>query len=178
MPQTAHPAALGPNHVPSHSPPGGGCAVAQGGSRTVCPTARHPKASRKQQQALRSTVLVLAHGPRGRGCILAQGLHGPAYRQPLCTLQPNCTYSSVFWYPALVRRMVPQGGGAHRVLCPRCAKSMPFWTQFPPVAKVTAVTVVFPDAGLLGFFPPPPRPLQSPPPTRETVTWPKKHRKH
>ena len=26
--------------------------------------------------------------------------------------------------------------------------------------------------------PPPPRPLQSPPPTRETVTWPKKHRKH
>ena len=44
------------------------------------------------------------------------------------------------------------GGGAHRALCPHFAKSRLFWTRFPPIAKVSAVTTVFPVTGLLRFL--------------------------
>ena len=42
--------------------------------------------------------------------------------------------------------------GAHRALCPRCAKRRLFWTRSPPMAKGTAVTTEFPDAGRLRFL--------------------------
>ena len=37
--------------------------------------------------------------------------------------------------------------GAHGALCLRCADT-PFWTQYPPMAKVTVVATVFPYTGL------------------------------
>ena len=44
--------------------------------------------------------------------------------------------------------------GAHRALCPRCAK-VGYFDPFSPMAKVTAVTTLFPDTGLLTFLPSP-----------------------
>ena len=43
----------------------------------------------------------------------------------------------------------PLSVGVHRALCQRCAKTRLFWTHFPPMARVTAVTTVFPYAELL-----------------------------
>ena len=42
--------------------------------------------------------------------------------------------------------------GAHRALCACCAKSRAFSDLFPPMAKVTTVSTVFSQTGLLRFL--------------------------
>ena len=67
-------------------------------------------------------------------------------------IDDGCQRTADHWHPIDAYVILLGGWGAHRALCPRCAKRRLFFDPFSPMAEATAVTTVFPCAGRLRFL--------------------------